>query len=264
MNPITLSSNTPRAIFLDIDGTILPDGREIPTARVLDALRRAQNAGHFVFINTGRALGNLPEKLLHCFPFDGYVTGCGNYILWKDTLLFRNRMSPALCTLVAEHILSQEKKIWCAFEGETGLLQINSPWLTDSSELTKATDLPAVFADFPVTKIDLGYGKNDPFPDFGEYRDQVTLFCMETYTEVCPLGCSKATGIDRVLAEIGLPLENSIAIGDSPNDLQMLEHAGLGIAMGNASPEVKEKADLIAPSCDEDGVATILEQLLGI
>ena len=84
------------------------------------------------------------------------------------------------------------------------------------------------------------------------------------YFEISPAGANKATGIDRVMEHLQLPLANSIAIGDSGNDREMIEHAGLGVAMGNSSPEILELADVIAPACNEDGVAAILEQLLGI
>ena len=72
--------------------------------------------------------------------------------------------------------------------------------------------------------------------------------------EILVKGISKASGIDRVLEYFGADLKDTVALGDSTNDLPMIEHAGLGIAMGNASDQVKEIADYTTTAVDEDGL----------
>ena len=74
-------------------------------------------------------------------------------------------------------------------------------------------------------------------------------------------GIHKATGMKRYLEYVGIPREDSIAIGDGPNDLQMMDYAGIGIAMGNAREEVKKRADMVTSHIDEDGLYHALDRL---
>lgn len=80
--------------------------------------------------------------------------------------------------------------------------------------------------------------------------------------EIAPWGVTKWSGIQQVAAEWGIASEEICAVGDDVNDIPMIEAAGIGIAMGNAQPEVKAAADWIAPTHDEDGLATVVEWLL--
>lgn len=79
------------------------------------------------------------------------------------------------------------------------------------------------------------------------------------FLDVIPPTGGKDRGLDAILDHFGIPLEESMAFGDGENDLSMLVHAGIGVAMGTASDEVKAQADYAAPSVDEDGVARALE-----
>ena len=71
--------------------------------------------------------------------------------------------------------------------------------------------------------------------------------------DINPKGISKATGMEDILKYLGRSREDTIAFGDASNDLEMIEYAGLGIAMGNASEDVKKRADRICKAVDEDG-----------
>ena len=74
-----------------------------------------------------------------------------------------------------------------------------------------------------------------------------------------PKGISKAKGIDETLRRFGIPLEESLAIGDGENDVDMLKHCGIGVAMGNAADVTKAAADYITDDIDEDGLYNALK-----
>lgn len=78
------------------------------------------------------------------------------------------------------------------------------------------------------------------------------------FTDVIPRGSSKRVGIDKVLEYFGIALEESMAFGDGGNDISMLQHVGIGVAMGNAEGEVKRVADHVTSSVDDDGVIKAL------
>ena len=81
------------------------------------------------------------------------------------------------------------------------------------------------------------------------------------FLDVIPPTGGKDLGMDAILDHFGIPLENCMAFGDGENDLSMLIHAGIGVAMGTASGAVKAQADYTAPSVDEDGIARTLSHL---
>jgi Cof subfamily protein (haloacid dehalogenase superfamily) len=82
------------------------------------------------------------------------------------------------------------------------------------------------------------------------------------FVEGIPLGVSKGHALALLAAHLGIPLGETIGIGDNDNDLELMEQAGLGVAMGNASPMVKAAADYIAPPVDEEGVVEIIERFV--
>ena len=80
------------------------------------------------------------------------------------------------------------------------------------------------------------------------------------FYEIVPRGCSKATGISHMAELLHIPMEDTVAIGDSNNDYSMLEIAGTGIAMGNACPELKAVADAVCGATWESGIAEFLRE----
>lgn len=83
-----------------------------------------------------------------------------------------------------------------------------------------------------------------------------------TYLEVLPAGASKGSALRVLAAAVGVPLEAVIAVGDQWNDLEMIEAAGLGVAMGHAPPEVRARADYVCGTAEEEGVREVLERFV--
>ena len=79
------------------------------------------------------------------------------------------------------------------------------------------------------------------------------------FLDVIPTSGGKDRGMDAILNYLGIPLEQSMAFGDGENDLSMLRHAGIGVAMGTASEQVQQGADYVTGTVDEDGIVTALE-----
>jgi len=85
------------------------------------------------------------------------------------------------------------------------------------------------------------------------------IISMENVVEFVPKGTSKATGIKWLCNHLDIPLDETYAIGDSVNDLEMLESVGHGIAMGNSMPPVKEIAEYVTSDISDDGVKNALK-----
>ena len=91
------------ALFFDIDGTVLSEiTKEIPASTV-DALKRAHDAGHFLFINTGRTYCSVPVELKK-LPFDGYLCGCGIYFTFDEEIIFEKHLDPERGDEIADYM----------------------------------------------------------------------------------------------------------------------------------------------------------------
>ena len=84
------------------------------------------------------------------------------------------------------------------------------------------------------------------------------------FLEVVPHGVDKATGLAVLSAKLGISRDAIIAFGDGFNDVSMIEYAGMGVAMGNAQQVVKDRADYVTLSNEEDGIAAVVEQFLAL
>jgi len=114
-----------------------------------------------------------------------------------------------------------------------------------------------IITDGPGEAVELGEALHARFDG--------RLYIVRSYSifvEGNPLGTSKGQGLARLAEHLGVPQQEVMAIGDQDNDIEMVAWAGLGVAMGNATPSVKASADYIAPSVEEDGAAEAIERFV--
>lgn len=125
------------------------------------------------------------------------------------------------------------------------------------------------YIDFPVNKL-LIPGEPAILEEMMEvlkkkFHSLLNIYRSEPFfLEIMPQKIDKAYTLQKLLSSIGLTADQMICCGDGYNDLSMIEYAGLGVAMENAQPIVKEKADYITRSNDEDGVLYVIEQFMRV
>lgn len=256
-----------KAIFFDIDGTLVSFKTHTIPQSALDAIHRVREKGIKVFIATGRPLPFIDN--LHGLEYDGIMCVNGAYCIDKDGTVIRK--SPVSKDDV-ERIIANQKThpmpiafasnngaIFCC-DGEIDqkvrdvftLLNLPIPSLSPIEDALKM-DVMQVIAFFNkdeeqriMSEVLIDSTSNRWHPDF---------------TDCIAKGTNKATGIDAMIRYYGISLSETMAFGDGGNDIEMLRHAGIGVAMGNASDEVKASADVVTTTVDEDGVANILNTL---
>ncbi len=247
------------AAFFDWDGTLSYDGRTVSPATA-EAVRTLRGRGNPVFLCTGRSTGFIPEEAW-AVGFDGLVAAAGATVRLGDKLLLR-RFIPAAAVERAVAFFLEDGQI-CILEGEHGMYRVGG------GEVARFASWPAIaapgefsrrFPDEAVSKLTL-HGRMSPAAE-GFLSADYCLIRHATYTEAVPPGCSKSAGIRLILGELGLPPSACWAFGDSPNDMDMLQYAGIGVAMGNAPDEVKAAADLVSETAENDGVAAAIRLLL--
>lgn len=270
-----------KLIALDLDGTLL-DSRKRVSQRNLDALEKARRMGVLIVPVTGRPAQGLPQAVLDLPGLRYAVTSNGATIrdLQENRYLLEKHLTPADCLRVLEacadfdmirevfregvgYLTQGDRDIlWARYEGtpmmeyvlgtrrvlpgslEEFLREDDRPleelfFLTDSPEVKEA--LRQRLSALP----DISFA--DPAP-----KD----------LEVMVGGINKGEALIYLLDLLGIDPQETMAIGDGGSDLPLLKAAGIGVAMDNALPFVKEAADWVTASCDADGVALALERFV--
>ena len=262
---------TIRLLALDIDGTLTNQTHVISEANAL-AIRRAQEAGVFVTIATGR--GCLASRhILSAVNVQGpSVHYGGGWIVEAPSArtLHLFPLSPDVVheTLLLAHSLQTTAQL---YQNDLVLVEKHNPF---TERYVQKFDLPLqlvpqaleqTFHD--VLKILMLCGQ--------EREEEIISACREAlgdmvavsrsqagFIEINRPGVSKASGLERVADMLGIAREECAAIGDSYLDMEMLEWAGLGACVEDGVEAAKASADLIIPACDENGVAQFIQQYI--
>ncbi len=249
------------SVFLDFDGTLLPGGAKKISDRNLKVLTDLQKAGHKIFMNTGRSAGFLDIDACRGFKFDGYLCGCA-YINLRGKQIMADTMTADELQPIAAHffgrdiivLLEGELAVYAAYDKEEKMAKKGFIPLNDINEIFKVCELE------PITKMtilaDLSEEDLAFVSQFAHPIPRPDSHC----TEVVLKGHDKALLIKTTAEYWGLEKNKIIAIGDTTNDIPMLEYAPISVAMGHAAAEVKQHAKYITASDKEDGVAVFLEE----
>ncbi len=256
-----------KLIFFDIDGTLRAEEDGYLPQSTIDAIVQARANGHKTFINTGRTAMNVREDI-RFMGFDGYICGCGTEILYNGETVFRHTLDAAFCKEVAEEMRACNA---ASLYERSDALYIDStcrvlPSMQGLLDLYRRQGIAVqdlcASADFSFDKFVIWYDEQTDMERFHAYIDGKFAYIDRggNFAEMVPLGFSKAAGIDWVLKKLGGSPEDTIAIGDSLNDLEMIQAAHVGVAMGNGE-KLHPFADFVTKDLRDDGVAYALSTL---
>jgi hypothetical protein len=254
--------------FFDIDGTLTSeiDGSIPQSTR--ESIRQARANGHLMFINTGRCMQNI-EKRFQDVGFDGVVAGCGTNIYGENYKeLFYLKPSHEITNEILQH--SRKFKLDILFESRLYLqfdttrsiissdaLKLYNDFVKRNYDLTTDVDSE----NFTCDKFVVWFDDKSDIEEFRKVSDKY-FDCIDrggNFREFVPKGYSKATGIQYILDLYNLPLENAYALGDSNNDLAMLDYVPNSIAMGNAeSKTLLNTVSYVTAKSSENGIEQAL------
>lgn len=254
-------------IFFDIDGTLVgEDGRTIPESAKA-AVQDARKNGHICMINTGRTRTLVGEELTAQTEFDGMLMGCGTMVVYRGETLLHETFSPEKGLRIIHGL--QRFEIDACLEGSE-----NNYRDRDERIFTETfRRFINRFGGFGYGSFQEAPGHFDKFYAYADRREKMEGFRREYgagldfvdrgggYFEIMPRGFSKASAMDFVAGELGIPMEETAAIGDSSNDIPMIERAHTGIAMGNAAEDVKRAADYVSTDINDNGIENALRWL---
>lgn len=248
-----------KIFFFDLDGTILdPQTNSIPNSTI-NALKRLKDNGHFCGVATGRTMKSIMRAKLHeVIVWDGFVCSNGQQVyLSIDKPLYVQYMNPEAVYSVEEYAIKNGINV--QYESHPSFL------LNEEDDAVKASHsffnepIPTVYKKYEDENIDMMLAYSYDYHHFDELAKikGITVYQGEApYADIIDSTFSKYQGIKALLTHFNLDHSSYIAFGDSLNDQEMLDHAAISIAMGNANPTLKETADVITRSVDQDGIYT--------
>ena len=266
-------SLSPRAVFVDIDGTLCDSRQRIPDS-ALEALDQVRARGHRLFACTGRSAPEVYPRFWEV-GFEGLVGGAGGYASVGNSVLVDERMP-------REHVdaltaLWEELDAFYIWQGpdqmgpSEGYLDFFVPragqhpeeWIEYAQSITRfIVDIDGgaftkVTAYVPPEKASM-QRVSAALPD--GYRAIIGSVGAAGYVpfEVVPAHLSKAIGIRAICEHMGIPLSHTVALGDSDNDVEAVKAAGLGISIGGGCDDLVAVADIVAPAVGQGGLAWAL------
>ncbi|WEG14659.1 Cof-type HAD-IIB family hydrolase [Pullulanibacillus sp. KACC 23026] len=265
---------TYKMIVLDLDDTLLRDDLTI-SERTKQSLMDAQDAGVKVVLASGRPeSGMLPiAEELRLKDYGSFILSFngGNIIncrtgevLFSSTLPVETvhelydisrRENVWIHTYLGDKIITEDPNEYTDIEGKLTNLPID---VVDSFK--EAVTAPVVKA-LMLREPDFLAGVEKKLQK--EFDGCLSIMRSKPFfLEFTEVGVTKGTSLDKLIQKLGISRDEVIAIGDSNNDLSMIQFAGLGVAMGNATEEIKAHADFITDTNMNDGVAKVVESFI--
>lgn len=266
---------------MDIDGTLMGKDK-ILTKRTKEILAKALDQGIHIVVASGRALQAVPEELLELPGMEYVITSNGSSIfrLSDGKRIFRRDMT----TEQIRELLAFYEAYDCPMEAFIGGVPYTSRAyfenpqnfgagpasveyvrttrhpVSDMSHFVKEHENEIEGINFIVHDMEL---KAKMRRSLEAFEGLYVTSSVPRYIEISHGSVCKGSALEWLAMELEIPREQIAAFGDGENDLEMIQYAGFGVAMGNGVPLLKEAADFVASSCADDGVACVLEQLLG-
>ncbi|MFB7593153.1 HAD family hydrolase [Streptomyces sp. NPDC056160] len=260
-----------RLVATDLDGTLLRSDDSV-SPRTREALAAATAAGAAHIVVTGRAVP-WTQHILDDLGYRGLAV-CGQgaqvYDAGERRLLTSVTLDRQLAGVALAKIEAEVGPLYLAAsrDGLDGEVLVGPGYaLTGSLPATPLTDASDLWSA-PLNKIYVQHPtlSDDELAEAAQRTAggfvTVTM-AGEGIVELLPLGLSKATGLSLAARRLGLKAADTLAFGDMPNDIPMFAWSAHGVAMANAHDDLKAVADEVTASHEEDGIAVVLERLLG-
>lgn len=276
-----------KLLFFDIDGTLVQGGAGQASQPVIQAIRQARANGHLAFLSTGRSEMMVDDTIKE-IGFDGGIFSAGGKVVFNGEKIADYPLKQETVAAIMD-IFDHEKNVFYLLECDQMNYKGNMPadyreLLAGSEREGASTELLRILsvlskagqknaADYdgmPVYKVsffsldkvalDRATERMKPLGKVLIFENMAEEFGVFS-GEINDWKINKGVAIADICKHLRADMQDTIAFGDSANDLEMIEAAGLGIAMRNATDDVKVKADRICESVTDDGVVHELKRL---
>lgn len=252
-----------KAIFFDIDGTLISPRYPRMKQSTLATLQSLRNQGIYLFVATGRHLLELEE--LHFnddFHFDGYLLLNGGYCFNDDAIIYENKIDTEdvmnICKVIDQYrfpaLFIEKERMYVNFVDER-VIKAQQAIHSMIPPLCQHVDMESIIQIDP-------YVNSDELEKIMKQTKNCksTRWHDEAYDIVSVTG-GKRNGIEAFMQYYGFCKEEVVAFGDGENDVEMFAAVGLAIVMKNADENIKAQGDMICDDVDEMGISSVMEQL---
>ena len=251
--------------FFDLDGTLYDENSMMPKS-ARQALLKCKEKGHLIYLCTGRSLCELDEELLS-IGFDGMIVASGATIIQGKEIIYENVFKEEELKELLSYLDSNDFDYY---------LESNQAiYVTNNMKLF----LQSLFGDIEfiqmmkdIEKMNVRHINKVNFVSKKYSMDTLLEMWKDSYYvvrsswldsfeagELSIKGNTKGSAIQFLLEHLHMDKNNAFGFGDSMNDLEMFKNVGISIAMGNAKEDIKEQADFVTKSVEEDGIYYALE-----
>lgn len=260
-----------RLAVFDIDRTLVPSKLGQIAPETAAAIRELRRRGIRTAIASGRMAHLIPDELRE-LAFDYYILSNGAYVTdGTGALLSQESVDPILAERLIQEMCRRGLGLDVRYVG--GMVpgnpkvdvreQMAAYWASQGVKFRPPTKNFQWYMQPPAGVQPISFDGCIPVEQQPEMMAMFPELDFLSVSEgpmcdINPKGVSKATGIRRICQRMGIPMEDTIAFGDDRNDLEMIREAGIGVAMGNAIDTVKEAADHVTDSCENQGVVKAL------
>ncbi len=272
-----MRSTNRKLIFLDIDGTLLMKGEYIP-ASAKEALKLAKANGHEIFIATGRSRSAIPKQVAE-LGFAGMITSAGAYVEYAGQPIAHQPMNRDRLERLNHYLLRHQAAV--LYEANDNIYvtaetfeEFRRYMLKKGFDIDQAGRgfrdrfaLVKEISEVPYVNKIVYFNADRSVEDLQKKWQDVFIIVPNSVTEdlysgeISEGGMHKAAGIATLLNYLSAGREEVIALGDGWNDLEMIQYAHVGVAMGNSADILKEAADLVTGDILQDGVWQAFDQL---
>lgn len=257
-----VSQHDIRALFLDVDGTLVSFRTHAVSASAREALLEAHARGVKLFIATGRSATDLEP--LAGIPYDGVVALNGARCVAADGRVVGSRSIPE-AAFERSLALAERYGFPVALELDDGVFvdrvtaEVERLARMVAHPVPVETDLRALFARGGCCQMCFYFDEPTQRRVMAELPGLTASRWCDLFADINVAGVDKAAGMRTFLADAGLDPAQAMAFGDGGNDVPMLHAAGIGVAMGNACAEAIAAADYVTADIDDDGLRRALE-----
>ncbi len=250
-----------KALFFDIDGTLVSFNTHVIPRSALCALREAKARGVRIYISTGRPVGFINNLSQIEDIIDGYITTTGALCIVGDERFGCHSISSASVDNILAACRSMGKS--CVVVGTEHIGVLN-----DSEELTRQfRDGLNLTYDFcpldevlrePILQLSPFFDLREEAEVMRDVADCVSSRWNPAFTDITNVNADKGKALVTMAGHEGLSIGETMVFGDGGNDISIIRQAGIGVAMGNAGDAVKAVADYVTTDVDDDGVRNAL------
>lgn len=265
-----------KIIFIDVDGTLVDYENNLPKSAI-EAIRRARENGHKVYISTGRSKAEVYQNIWD-IGLDGMIGGNGSYVEDGGHVIMHQMITIEQCKKIVDWF--HHRKLEFYLESNNGLFASEKfesraevtiqeyskrKGKEGANRLTVRNVFPEMIFGGELYRDDVNkvsYVLNS-YQDFLDTKEQFPELESGTwggkdeealFGDLSTKGISKANAISHLLTHLQADISNTIAIGDAKIDIPMLRYCAYGVAMGSGGNEIKEMADYITDDVDKDGL----------